>query len=390
MAVYNVTNAQQLQSALGLAIGGDRIVLAPGDYGSVSITGRNYASMVTIQTSTPSNPAHLDGLFVSRSSNLTFTGLDLGRGLADGESWKTSHLNTVKDSSNIRFAGVNIHGSLDNNPANDGSGLTVTRVDGFRIDMSSFSELFRGLNIQQSSRVTVLNNSFETMRSDGITVAAAQNILIDRNSFTDFRPITGDHADAIQFWNTGQTVGSSSVTIRNNVIAPGSADYAVQGIFMSDPLSFGYKSVQINNNLIYMHGAWHGINVDGANGISVTGNTVVSHSTDEKSAWIRLGDTTKATLSGNITDDVLLTNVTGLTQSNNIDFSLNPAQRALIPALDQPAQLTDLIVSGVGFQIPAGSSAAVTTLTEQASAFLGTAPLRSALEAQFDAFVALP
>jgi hypothetical protein len=45
MSIYNVTNATQLQSALSKAVGGDRIVLAAGNYGNVNINNRNYGIM---------------------------------------------------------------------------------------------------------------------------------------------------------------------------------------------------------------------------------------------------------------------------------------------------------------------------------------------------------
>lgn len=303
MTIYSVTNATQLQTALGKAVGGDTIVLAAGDYGNVSIYNRNYASTVTIQTGNWTNRAHLDGLFVSKSSNITFKGLDLGRELVAGEAPEATQLNWIRDSSNIRLNAVSIHGSLDDDPTNDGVGMVVTRVTGFRVDYSNFSELFRGIYVQQSSNSTVLSNSFDVIRSDGIVAAANNGMLIDGNSFTDFRPVLGDHADGIQFWNTSQTVGSSNVTIRNNVIAPGQFSgvegEGVQGIFVWDPGSLGYKNFVIQNNLIYTHGAWNGIAATGVTGLQITGNTLLSQSDDNKNVWIRAENSSSVLLKNN-------------------------------------------------------------------------------------------
>jgi hypothetical protein len=385
MAVYNVTSAAGLQSALSLAVGGDRIVLAAGDYGIVTIQDRHYASPVTIQTST-TNRAHLDGVFITRSSNLTLSGLDLGRALTEGEAAKTTHLNTVRHSSNIRFSGVQIHGSKDGDPSNDGFGLLVSDTSGFRIDNSSLSDLFRGVSIQKSSNATFLSNAFDTIRSDGITVASTNTIMIDRNSFTNFKPIAGDHSDAIQFWNTGQTVGSSNITIRNNVIAPGSDDYVTQGIWISDPGTFGYQNVKITNNLVYTHGAYHGISVFGANSLQVANNSVLSQTTDSKKAWIQLNNSSSVSLTGNVADLITLNDVSKLTQSNNKDLLAEPSFRELIGDVNTPDTLVDLIVAGVGFQAPL-ASAALTALTADASAFLGTPPVPLW---QLDSFTALP
>lgn len=386
MAVYNVTNAAGLQSALSIAIGGDRIALAPGDYGSVTIQDRNYLSAVTIQASSLTDRAHLDGLFITRSSNLTISGLDLGRGLNEGEAAKTTLLNTVRNSTNIRFSGVEIHGSEDGDPSNDGYGLLVSGTSGFRIDNSSFSDLFRGISIEKSSNATVHSNAFDTIRSDGMTVASTNTILIDRNSFTNFRPIAGDHSDAIQFWNTGQTVGSSNITIRNNVIAPGSDEYVTQGIWVSDPGTLGYQNVKIINNLVYTHGAYHGISVFGATSLQVANNSVLSQTTDSKKAWIQLNNSNSVSLTGNVADTITLNNVSKLTQSNNKNLTAEPTFRDMIGDVNAPATLLDLIVPGVGFQAPL-ASAALTALTADATAYLGTPPVPLW---SLDSYTALP
>jgi hypothetical protein len=373
MTIFSVTNATQLQTALGTAIGGDTIVLASGNYGNVSIYNRNYASTVTIQTGNWTNRAHLDGLFVSNSKNITFKGLDLGRTLNAGETPEQTQLNWVRDSSNIRLNAVQIHGSRDDDPTNDGVGMVVTRVSGFRVDYSNFSELFRGIYVQQSSNSTILSNAFETIRSDGVVAAANNGMLIDGNSMTDFRPVLGDHADGIQFWNTSQTVGSSNVTIRNNVIAPGQFSgvegEGVQGIFVWDPGTLGYKNFVIQNNLVYSHGAWNGISVNGVAGAQIVGNTLLSQSGDNKNLWVRAENSSSVTIRGNLVEDVLLKNVTGLIDSGNIDLSNTPALRSLIPNLDAPEMLGQLITPGYGFQLPAATnSAAYAELMADASA----------------------
>jgi nitrous oxidase accessory protein NosD len=389
MAVYNVTNAAGLQSALSLAIGGDRIVLAPGNYGSVSIQGRHYATPVTLQTSTLADRAHLDGISISNSSNLTISGLDLGRALNEGEVAKSTHLNSVRHSTNIRFTGVQIHGSRDGDPSNDGSGLLVSDTSGFRIDGSKLSDLFRGINVQRSSNTMVLSNAFDTIRSDGMTVASANSILIDRNSFTNFKPIAGDHSDAIQFWNTGQTVGSSNVTIRSNVIAPGSDDYVTQGIWISDPGTLGYKNVKILNNLVYSHGAYHGISVYGAAGLQVANNTVLSQSNDSKKLWIQLNNSSSVSLTGNVSDLITLNNVSNLTQSNNKNLQAEPGFRTILSDVNTPDTLMDLIVPGVGFQAPT-ASAALKTLTVSADPYFGSPAPAMTQAWLLDSFTALP
>jgi hypothetical protein len=355
MAIFNVSDATQLQSALASATGGDKIIVAPGDYGSVSINGRNYASNVTVQVQSFQNRAHFDGLFIQNSKNLTFTGFDIGRALTADEPTFTQ-LNWIRNSSNIKFSAVHIHGSLDGDPSNDGNGLVLSDVTGFNINNSKFTELFRGMHSQRSASVTIQSNEFTNLRSDGITVASTDGIVIDKNNFSDFRPVLPDHADFIQFWNTGQTKGSSNITIKNNVMMQhyfsGVPETGVQGIFIADPLEFGYKNILIQNNLLWSNDAHNGITVGGATGVQILGNTVLSKSNDAKQFWIRLATVDKIRLEDNLTDNIVLVKeVTNLVQANNINFAVTPTLRSLVPNLNAPVNAADLFVAEAGYEV---------------------------------------
>jgi hypothetical protein len=373
MAIYNVSNATQLQSALTSAVGGDKILLAAGNYSSVSINGRNYASNVTVQVQSFQNPAHFDGLFVQNSKNLTFSGLDLGRSLASGEA-EFTQLNWIKNSSNIKLSGVTVHGSLDNNPQNDGLGLVLTNVTGFNINNSKFTELYRGVATQQSANVTIQSSEFKTIRSDGLVNTAVDGIYIEGNKFSDFRPVLPDHADFIQFWNTGQTRGANNITIKNNVMMQpefsGVEGTGVQGIFISDPLAYGFKNILIQNDLIYSNGAFNGITVNGGTGVQILDNTVVSKATDDKQFWIRLEATDKVRGEGNVADNItLVKNVTGLYQANNINFTVTPTLRSLLPNLNAPTSSADLSVAEAGYELP--GARALSPVSSAAGSSLG-------------------
>ncbi len=352
MATFNVSSAATLQSALSSAKGGDKIVLAAGDYGQVYIQNKNYASAVTITTSA-SNPAHLDGLYINGSKNISVSGLDLGRALTTGQA-EWTQLNYVYSSSNIKFDNVTFHGSKDNDPTNDGVGLQLTGVTGFSMTNSHFTELYRGLAVQQSSNLTVKDNDFKIIRSDGIVAAAVDGISIDSNYFTDFRPIIPDHSDFVQFWNLGQTKGSTNITIKNNVMFQpefsGVEGTGTQGIWISDPLEYGYKNVLIQNNLIYSNGAYNGLSVNGGDGVQILGNTVISQSTDNKDFWIRMDGTTNVAVRDNVTDNIVLANMGTIIQSGNVNLSQTPSLRSLFAHLNDPAGAADLLLPSSGFK----------------------------------------
>jgi Ca2+-binding RTX toxin-like protein len=361
MTVFNVSNGAELQAALSSAVGDDRIVLADGNYGKVNVFNRNYASTVTIEAATPSG-AHIDGLFVAGSKNLNFIGLDVGRALNAGELTSTQ-LSWIKSSSNITLDGMHFHGSLDGNPKTDGVGLTVTSVTGFEVTNSKFDDLYRGLVLQKSTNATISNNEITTIRSDGIISAANDDLLIQGNHIGEFRPVAGDHADAIQFWNTGQTKGQTNITIKDNVIFQsyfsGVEGTGIQGIFMSDPLTYGYKNVLIENNLLYSNDAYNGIYVNGATDVQISDNSVLSKSSDGKTFWIKVQDSSHVALQDNLTDKIITQNVSDFTQSGNIDFTTNSAARSLLPNLPAPTGLLDLITANVGYHVPSAPQAIV-------------------------------
>jgi hypothetical protein len=360
MTIFNVSSAAQLNAAIAGAAGGDRIVLADGDYGRLSITNRSFDAAVTIEAANPGAGAHLDGLSIINSKNLSLVGLDVGRALNAGEPDFTP-LNAIGSSSNIKLSQMTIHGSSDGDPSNDGMGLTVRNVSGFSISDSSFSDLYRGIIVQQCTNTSVQNNDITLIRSDGIISIANDGLSIQGNRIGEFHPRLGDHADAIQFWNTGQTQGQSNITIKDNVLFQsyfsGVEQTGVQGIFISDPLSYGYQNILIQNNALYSNDAYHGIFLNGATGVQILDNTVVSKSTDGKMFWIDVLNSTDVSVQNNITDRIITSNLTNYFQSGNTDFLANPSARANLPNLANPTNLHDLIAAGSGYEVPISAPA---------------------------------
>jgi hypothetical protein len=349
MATFNVWNNSQLQSALKSARGGDTVVLASGNYGKSYVVSHDHGSTVTIKSATPLK-AHFDYLQVSSSSNLRFEGLDVGHKLSSTESQST-HYARVTNSDSIKMVGMAFHGSLDNNPANDGIGLNVTGTTNFQLTGSSFRDLYRGAFIQQAWDVTVASNSFQMIRTDGLNFGAVNGAVIDKNTFTNFHPAAGDHADAIQFWLVNQPYGSSNISVTNNVIMQGTGT-GVQGIFMSDPMSYGYKNVLIQNNLVYGNDQYHGIYLNGVNGAQVIGNTLLSASNDSKRMWINLYKGSNFVVKDNLADSIeVKSGATGVTMSHNANLMYDGWMRSQIPDLNSPSSAKDLIIDHYGYQL---------------------------------------
>ncbi|GAO40125.1 hypothetical protein SCH01S_43_00260 [Sphingomonas changbaiensis NBRC 104936] len=383
MTTINVSNSSQLQSALSHAAGGDTIVLAAGNYGTSYINDRNYSAGVTIKSASLSNRAHFDYLAISNSNNLRFEGLDVGHALRHGEN-PSSPYARVTDSDNIKMVGMSFHGSLDNHPANDGVGLNVTNSDHFQLMGSTFRDLYRGAYIQQASDVTVASNSFQMIRTDGLDFGAVNGAVVDKNSFTNFHPIAGDHADAIQFWLTGQPHGSSNIAITNNTIMQGSGT-GMQGIFMSDPKAFGYNNVRIQNNLVYGNDQYHGIFLNGVHGAQVIGNTMLSKSTDHKMMWIDLHNGSNFTVRDNLAESIQVQRgATGVSMSHNATPATVGSFHALFPHLDAPTSVNDLITHGYGYQLPGSISTGIAPVATALGQSIGSmvGPTSTATSAQ--------
>ncbi|MBA2920728.1 hypothetical protein GON01_06910 [Sphingomonas sp. MAH-20] len=351
MTIINVSNSAQFQAALGRAVGGDTIVLAGGNYGSGWISNKDFSANVTIKSASLNNRAHFDNLQVTGSSNLRFEGLDIGHSASSRDSASTIYAR-VGASDNIKMVGITFHGSADHNPRNDGMGLVVSGADNFQLIGSSFRDLNRGASIEKVTDVTVASNSFQDIRSDGLNFGAVTGAVIDKNSFTNFHPQAGDHADAIQFWLVNQSQGSSNIKITNNVIMQGTGG-GMQGIFLSDQRAFEYKDVLIQNNLVYVNDAYHGIFVNGGRNVQVIGNTLLSKSTDHKMLWIDLNSGTNFTVKDNLADTILVQpEATGVTMSHNASLAQMAGIRALIPNLNAPKSAHDLIIADYGYHVP--------------------------------------
>ena len=92
MTEFIVANATELYDALSSAEGGDRIVLAGGDYGSLDFRGVTFSSDVTIVSADPDDPAIVRELYVrdaSSSSTASSSTMSPGRTIPSGSAPST-------------------------------------------------------------------------------------------------------------------------------------------------------------------------------------------------------------------------------------------------------------------------------------------------------------
>jgi hypothetical protein len=270
----NVTNATELTRAIRTAIAGDNILLAPGNYGSVLVNSRNPSGTVTIRSANPDADAMFDSLVVSRSSNFTFNDIDVSRIISSPAMADFGAAVRVQFSNSITFVGIDVHGSLNNNPNDDGNGLLSTQSNRIAVLDSTFRDLNNAVVLGRATDVIFAGNTINGTR-EGLNLAQVDGALVERNFFTNIVPdmTRGDHGDAIQLHSNGAAGVSNDVTIRGNVIKTTAGTH---GIYLNNEkaaLGVVHTNIVVDNNY-YEGNARHGITVNAAENVTITNNTL--------------------------------------------------------------------------------------------------------------------
>ena len=318
--IINVGNAVQLAAAVAVVRGGETILLAPGNYGVLTVKYRMLDTTVTIKSADAANDAVLSGIRVHASSGFVFDDLDVKRPLLAGEADWTQAV-YVSASKKIDLVRIDFTGSLDDNPWNDGIALRVGDTEGFRLIDSTFEQFNVAAKFSQVDRLVVAGNTVTDVR-EGFNFAAVHDVTIAQNRLFSFDPnyAAGDHSDAIQFWNAGVNEGSSRVVIRDNIILQG-ANGGTQGIFIgAENLTYRHSNFVIENNL-YNGDARHGISIYGVDGAVIRGNSVTTAVGGYLEAGININRSTSVLVENNITPLLLQDrNNVDVTLRNNIDL----------------------------------------------------------------------
>lgn len=203
--IINVANAAQLASAIASARGGETILLAPGNYGALTIKGRMLADTVTIKSADPLHDAVISDLRVNLSSGFRFEDIDLSRPLAKGEADFTQAA-YISSSSNIQIVGMDFRGSMDGNAANDGTALRITGGQNISVTGSTFEQWRIAGLFSDVTGLTVSGNSVSGAVKS-FDFATLQNAVVSGNRFDG---VTAD-------FNAASFAGKN-VVFQNNVV----------------------------------------------------------------------------------------------------------------------------------------------------------------------------
>lgn len=302
MAVITVSNSAQLSSALQVAKGGDTIQLSGGYYGDFTISAKQFAAEVSIVSASSGSPAVFNTLTVKGSENIRLDGLHVDL-TPTATTYSFSSAVHIKDSSGITFANGKIEGgpAVNGVPASasvgdatgnvigipTGRGVTVQGSSDVVIEGSNLSQLDRGIVLSSSRDVKILGNEIHDTRQSSIVGGSVNDVVIDGNNLHSIHPWnwgSGDHADFIALWtdeNT-QATDSTGIVVTNNIMNQGDG-VAVLGMWLKGKAGLGFSDVVIENNVI-MNGNFQGITLGYVSDASVSNNTLIQTSGDNKDA----------------------------------------------------------------------------------------------------------
>ncbi|WP_193143370.1 right-handed parallel beta-helix repeat-containing protein [Meridianimarinicoccus sp. MJW13] len=315
MATFVVTDTVELDAAFQAAADGDRIELAGGDYAiSVNLTGRDFATGLTIASADPNDRAVLtDSLLIENCSGITFEGIDLQAAtLAPNYSWSRVQL---RNSSDITLRDMTIEGHIpDTIEGTDPDSVAATRdipltgygyefgvlarnVDGLVMEGVELADLRVGLRLNGATNVTIDDLDLHHTR-EGVNFNDVTNMVIENSYFHDLNPWYdpdgkfGDHPDMIQYWGVNSASGVHGITIRDN--------------FFYQPEGARAQSI-----FGHLNKADPGVT---ATDFLITGNTIINASANA----IKISDVVNMEISNNI----LLPNAEDLTYSDYPRISL--------------------------------------------------------------------
>lgn len=269
--IIYVSTSTELKAALSTATGGETIYLREGDYGAIGLSDLHFDSMVTIASEVPLGAMFSD-ITIKSSDNLRFDGIEVEKILESDQPHWTKSIQ-ITGSNNIEIINSDIHGSEDGIYDNDGYLIYVRTSSDILISNNTIHEAMRAGVFDNSDSVVISNNSIYNIRSDAFDFIGVVDLTISDNSFTNFHPRAGDHADAIQFFNNGSPRGSGNVDITGNTFLQGEGE-AFQSMFISDSQGMPYYNFNITGNLIY-NSSSHGITMQGGSDVLISNNTVL-------------------------------------------------------------------------------------------------------------------
>ena len=271
MTILNVSDRDQLLAALKSAAGGDTILLAKADYGSVEIT-QDYTSMVTIKSATPL-AAKFSTISIRDASNVRIDGVHVDNG---GNGSIATKLVWIFDGQSIQFVNSEVNGLVDENYSGNVGIQVEAGTANVLLENNYIHDVARGSINFGVQNLDISENDFHRIGEDTMKFASVSQGIIE-NNFGTGPFLSGAHLDFVQV----QGGSSSNLTFRGNVILPEKyANY--QGIFVNNEYT---SNLLIEDNIV-VTSLPNGIFVSNGDGVKIVDNTLINIS--DSATFIKL------------------------------------------------------------------------------------------------------
>jgi hypothetical protein len=291
-----VDGPASLTEALVSATAGTTLVLAPGDYGVLSMRGGGgaWGRPVVLRATGQGGAVRFSGMELRDTAHLTLEGVVFDYTFIPGDKIHLRPFQII-GAQNITIRRAVFDGDIAVNTGTVDAGyptafgLGVSGARDIRLEQSEIRMFFRGIVVSDSQNIAIVQNDLHGLRMDGMNFAQVRDVQIEGNHIHDFQRAleAPDHADMIQFWTNGTDAPSTDIMIRDNVLESGDGAYT-QSIFMRNDLvdrglagpEMFYRNVTISQNVI-INAHLHGITVGETSGLTITNNTVVRNPASE-------------------------------------------------------------------------------------------------------------
>jgi hypothetical protein len=369
VTVIRVTNATELNQAVANATGPTEIVLAAGNYGTITIANSNQPFDIVLRSESDTNRAVMDGLTVRSSSRLRFDRINFDHVLAAGEANVTSGV-TLSSASSVSFSSCTFSGTRNADPNDDGMLMRVRGSSKILVFGSLFQQSRSSAFVDISDNVFLLRNTFQESR-EGLNFDGATNIFIELNLFRTIAPNlqARDHSDAIQFYIGASGKTSAQILVSANAFILN--DNAAHGVFVRSNAqgSPTHSNFNIRQN-VYYGPVRQGIWVQDVRGLTIDNNSIVTGPGVIYEPAIYLKNVTLANVRKNIAPLFLLDPGTTANMLDNVDLydviskagpTAQSQFKGVVSGFDPPVTNFAVLPGSLAATLRAGASVYATT-----------------------------
>lgn len=342
-----VRSSSELRGAFASANDGDVIKLAPGDYGSTLLRGRDFNTDVTITSADSGNRAVFDNyLEFNDVSGVTLEDVDIDAS-ALAASASASRIQVIR-SQDVTLRDISVEGHVPTSSEDSSggrlaphagygyeNGMRLRWTDNVTLENVEFSDVRQALSISDDSNNTTISNVDIHDVREGINLNDANGTVIEDSWFHDFKPYQGDHPDMIQYWGTDS--GVQGLTIRDNLLDQSDGwTQSIFGHFNGRPDYVTGSDFVITGNTI-INGQPNAIRIREIDGFKISDNVLLPNDPNydyRRLPQITLLDSKNGEVSGNfllprwdgaivnLSDDAL--RASNIDLSDNVSLSTDP------------------------------------------------------------------